>query len=250
MTATKRPCSVTGCNKPRRALSFCPTHYKQWHDGRPLAPIAKPTVQPHACQRHKPGTASCYSKCGDRCAACRKARERERKQVAHGLRHRVDATGTRRRLQALAALGIPDSTIAERLGCGRDHIKDLRRWPTTVRKATADAVARTYDALSMVRIEHTAEARKRRTVARNRGWVPPLSWDEGAGPHGIDNPDATPVVATGRRDVIGEIRHLASQGAGIQELMAQLGVTRSAIDKACRRAGDPELWQKITREAA
>lgn len=162
----------------------------------------------------------------------------------------LDTAGTSRRLQALAAIGWDSGMLGRRAGVNPRRIEDIRsNKRPRVHASVAEWVAKLYDDLSMTPAIGWRADRARRTAAA-RGWVPPLAWDDGTGPHGIDNPAATPVVATGRRDVIGEIRHLANQGAGIQELMAQLGVTRSAIDKACRRAGDPELWQKITREAA
>lgn len=34
-------CSLDYCDKPSHARGWCSTHYRQWHQGRPLAPVVK-----------------------------------------------------------------------------------------------------------------------------------------------------------------------------------------------------------------
>lgn len=212
-------------------------------------------VVSHECTKHRPGSDCCYIWDRCRCPECTSAHSRgnemARLRKLRGQSNLIAAAGTQRRIRALCVTGWSYRAIAEQAGLCKSVVSRLAREDLrTVNVATAKFVREIYDEMWRGPQILDRPAARARGDALRKGWVPPLSWDDGAGPHGIDNPDATPVVATGRRDMIGEIRHLASQGAGIQELMAQLGVTRSAIDKACRRAGDPELWQKITREAA
>lgn len=162
----------------------------------------------------------------------------------------LDTAGTSRRLQALAAIGWDSGMLGRRAGVNPRRIEDLRsNSRPRVHASVAEWVAKLYDDLSMTPAIGWRADRARRTAAA-RGWVPPLSWDDGTGPHGIDNPAATPVVATGRRVALDNIVDLVDQGAGLRELMAHLDVGRDAIYRACKRAGRDDLWQRIARMEA
>jgi hypothetical protein len=105
---------------------------------------------------------------------------------------RVDATGTRRRLQALMALGWSRTRLAEELGGHRDVVSRymIRDQVTT---ATVRAVRALYDRLwdttppEEDQWDVSAAVAARRTAARN-GWVPPMAWDDDT----IDDPAAEP----------------------------------------------------------
>jgi hypothetical protein len=103
----------------------------------------------------------------------------------------IDATGTRRRLQALVAAGWPQNHLADRLGIappnfhttiGAEHI--LAR--------TARAVAELYNQLAQADPGHhgvnAGSCLKARNHAAKRGWPPPGCWD----PDTINAPDAVP----------------------------------------------------------
>lgn len=105
---------------------------------------------------------------------------------------RVSASGTRRRLQALAAVGWSSTELAKLLG------KDPRvvartQYAETVTGRTARTVRDLYERLwDQAPPESTAtekmSASRARTRAQRRGWVPPLAWDDET----IDDPAARP----------------------------------------------------------
>lgn len=112
---------------------------------------------------------------------------------------RIDRTGTVRRIQALVALGWSQSKIADRLGIRRANVTPLAHGRRDVTVATAKAVHRLYDELSMTLPPNTEyrdriAASRARNYARAHGWLPPLAWDDSL----IDDPTHKPVA---ERDV-------------------------------------------------
>lgn len=113
---------------------------------------------------------------------------REHKAWLMGQRGRlVDATGTRRRIQALLRLGWTLGEIAE--ACGRPS---GRNWTHAVMSAsnrvhidTHRRIAAAYDAMSMTIPEGKYRSRNRAT-AEAKGYLPPLAWNR------IDDPDEMP----------------------------------------------------------
>lgn len=101
----------------------------------------------------------------------------------------VCAVGTRRRLQALVAIGYDQSVLSRRLGMMEYNVSMLiigRRDQTT--PATVAAVKALFKEL-----EPTHGGSKRAlNRAQLNGWVPPMAWDEDA----IDDPTAQPFIAT------------------------------------------------------
>lgn len=96
----------------------------------------------------------------------------------------IDATGTRRRLQALAAIGLPQAQLARLIGWSPGNFSDLihGRQQYTV-KANADLVARIYDQHwqgppQATTPRETASIERARRVASSHGWAPPMSWDD------------------------------------------------------------------------
>ena len=153
--------------------------------------------------------------------------------TARAPRSQIPATGTRRRLQALVAIGWPVSWLAAELG---REPNNLRRTLTShsVTVATAQQVAALYDRTwnipptPQTRADRAAVAAARQTAARNH-WLPPLAWDD------IDtDPDPKPTEGTSDTtpDVLDEIaieRALAGDGIGLAQL------TRAEQDEAVRR---------------
>ena len=95
---------------------------------------------------------------------------------------RVDATGTRRRLQALATLGWSVTSLAARSELA---VRTLRRalTSTTVTAQTARAVGRLYDQLRAELARHRtpgeqAAAARTKATAQRAGWRGPLAWDD------------------------------------------------------------------------
>jgi transcriptional regulator with XRE-family HTH domain len=104
----------------------------------------------------------------------------------------VDATGTRRRIQALVAMGWSQSKIAARLGVAPTNLGTTMSGKQ-VHAATARAVRALYDELwNQPPPEDTHHdkiaASRARNLARSRGWAPPLAWDDET----IDDPRARP----------------------------------------------------------
>lgn len=116
------------------------------------------------------------------CDACKRAAaryEQERQlDLMHGKPRQIDATGTRRRIQALARLGWPSDAI----GLPRQQVWHLTQQKYVLR-ATAEAVAEVYERLSM----SLGPSVVTRIRAERKGWPPPLAWndiDNDAEPHG------------------------------------------------------------------
>ncbi|MDQ3383539.1 MAG: zonular occludens toxin domain-containing protein [Actinomycetota bacterium] len=95
---------------------------------------------------------------------------------------RVPAVGTRRRLQALAAVGWSLPVLALRVG---RTPRNLRRTLTspTVTVGTARSITVLYDELRHLTPprrtpQERAGAEQARTYARQHGWLPPRAWDD------------------------------------------------------------------------
>lgn len=131
---------------------------------------------------HRDGEAAC-----DACkrgAAANQARYDLARLRGHALT--VDSTGTRRRIQALHAIGWTWAALAPELGITRSGVGLLagNRNPTSY-ASTAQRVAEVYERLCMVAPVGSG-AKRARTNAARQGWLPPLAWDD------IDNPDEKP----------------------------------------------------------
>lgn len=112
----------------------------------------------------------------------------------------VDATGTRRRLQALMWLGWSGAELLRRLGGNDGYMWRLLTFDRVTAGMRA-RVAALYDQLwdtppTPRNGLHRAAIEKTRRRARELGWVGPLAWDDDA----IDDPDATPVVDVPLKD--------------------------------------------------
>lgn len=101
----------------------------------------------------------------------------------------VDATGSRRRIQALIALGWPWSTLSAALGLSWS-LRQLAGIGQVSRELQL-RITQLYDRLSMTVPETyvpSGKAAQARACARRRHWAPPLAWDDEA----IDDPCAVP----------------------------------------------------------
>lgn len=103
---------------------------------------------------------------------------------------RVDGTGTRRRLQALVAIGWPQLRLAQRLGIDKALLFQQING-VDVEAATARAVRTLYNemwnadpASHGVQARYIAQAQR---IAAGKGWPPPAAWDD----DWIDSPAAT-----------------------------------------------------------
>lgn len=101
----------------------------------------------------------------------------------------VPAVGTRRRTQALMALGHSQADIAKQLGTSHQAVHKIRTGTSDkIFAATADGIARVYEQMSMTLSTSSHAARVRNRAARE-GWLPPLAWNN------IDDPTERPTAA-------------------------------------------------------
>jgi hypothetical protein len=181
----------------------------------------------------------------DTCPKCRArtnaARNYRLKAYGRWTPYVVDATGTRRRIQALLALGWTLTDLGRRLGVTNRAIGHYscgaRR---EVLAGTARDVATLYDQLSM-QPGPSAITRRR---ARQAGWHRPLCWDDDL----IDDPTFQPVgccsETPGRPPNVlpGDPADLARLAAAVNEHGARAagwryGASPSSVLKALTRAG-------------
>ena len=146
---------------------------------------------------------------------------------------RLDATGTRRRLQALATLGWSVTSLAAR---SELPVRTLRRalTSTTVTAETARAVGRLYEQLRAAPAAHRtpgerAAAVRTKAAAQRAGWRGPLAWDDVDGdPDDGDEPAAlqTPGGLAARVDVVAVERAMRGERLPLTALERRDAVTR------------------------
>jgi transcriptional regulator with XRE-family HTH domain len=151
---------------------------------------------------------------------------------------KVDSCGTRRRLQALVAIGYSQSRLAQRLGMSPTNFTRTMHHNSEVLKQTADAAVSLYNELSMTPAVGT-DQRSRISVTRARRyaehmmWLPPLAWDD----ESIDDPFSQPAEMgePDRRDLLDDFDWLVDSGESEHHAAAQLGVTLPSIERARAR---------------
>ena len=147
----------------------------------------------------------------------------------------VDGTGTRRRIQALMAIGWSMGRLAPYLGMDATNVGRMVRGPR-VRASKALMVREVYDRLWDVpppeqdwREKISVSATRRR--ARERGWAPPLAWDDDT----IDDPDAEPIgvgyrpLSKGKLPEPADVLHLVQGGVSVEMIAARYGVSVHAV---------------------
>lgn len=101
----------------------------------------------------------------------------------------VNATGARRRLQALGVLGWDQCTLAARIGW---DVRNLNLIVSGRRQQivhdTNERIHRLYEDLSATPAPAGYAASRAKSSARRHSWAPPLAWDDDA----IDDPNAQP----------------------------------------------------------
>lgn len=141
----------------------------------------------------------------------------------------IDATGTRRRLQALVSMGWTLTALGPRLGFHPRQLTGLL-YGDRVLASTARRVADGYRVVQTLDpVAHGVPQRSAtlsRNLAARQGWHGPLAWDD------IDNPAAepealepyAPPAANGRDSMrIPEIRHLLGLGESPASIARQMG---------------------------
>ena len=87
----------------------------------------------------------------------------------------VDATGARRRIQSLGAIGWSQTAIADRIGWTVSNLNGITLGMTTqIRRSTHDLIAAVYAQLSHVE----GPSNRSRNHAAVQGWPKPAAWDD------------------------------------------------------------------------
>lgn len=153
----------------------------------------------------------------------------------------IDATGTKRRIQALVCLGHSVSSLAERLGWQPSNFHRLVHEATQVEVRTARAVAELYDKLSMTPAagghwQRKGAVTRAKNYAASFGWLPPLAWDDET----IDDPFAQPEIHV-------DVSRLSAE---VDEVAVQRFIERDLPLRALTLADRTELvrrWHELGR---
>lgn len=174
----------------------------------------------------------------------------------------VDGIGTRRRLQALVAIGWTQSSLATQLGMSPSNFGRLIAGEAPVIHATTTAVRALYDRTwSTPPVADNATQRgvanRSRRYAAKRGWLPPLAWDDDL----IDDPDAVSDITALRptkqsrqrttEQLLEDALDLVDAGESWAMVARRLDISLEGIIAAHRRAGipvRPELRAAIEAE--
>jgi hypothetical protein len=161
----------------------------------------------------------------------------------------VPATGTRRRIQALMAVGWHQGAIAREAGlapCVIGRILDhAPRCFAQTRAKVADAYDRLWDQTPPPTRSHL-DSRARNTAARN-GWPAPMAWDDDT----IDNPDAQPQKLRDRRRAPDELAAEVARLVGTDtrdSIARRLGYrNRHSLARVLHDAGQRDLARRFER---
>jgi DNA invertase Pin-like site-specific DNA recombinase len=153
----------------------------------------------------------------------------------------VDGTGTRRRLQALIAMGWTCRALAPHLGI---HARQVERlvWSERILASTAAQVAERYRTLQIWHPGNHGVPSRSQNLARNlaarEGWHGPLAWDD------IDDPNCQPETG-GKTDTVrrpkavvdpARVARLTAIGKTAEQIAAELGCHKRSVTRARRRA--------------
>lgn len=142
----------------------------------------------------------------------------------------VDATGTRRRIQAMCAFGYTFAEQGRALGITRAAVSLISGGQAHVHQATAAAVAVLY----RDRSKHPGPSAAARSRAEREGWPGPLAWgadiDDPAVRPDLDDgepvPDGAPLD---RMEQLERAEVMTTRGATAKQIAAELGVTSRTV---------------------
>lgn len=131
------------------------------------------------------GTVAGYNRIPCRQPCCKLALARYRKRLEYdlllGKPRRIPMAGSRRRVEALAAIGWPKAIIARACGWHETNLVRLTQ-QAMITTRMADRIAAVYDDLHMT----PGPSRRAKIRAARKGYLPPLAWDD------IDDPNEQP----------------------------------------------------------
>ncbi len=173
-----------------------------------------------ACNAKTHGTYSSYRQ-GCVCLEAREDNRIYRKRIREN-RHTprlIDATGTRRRIQALLVMGWSRVDLAKQMGI-TDRAISYMLSSGSVLVRTARKVDEVFKALNMT----PGPSQLTRTLSIRRGWVSGLAWDD------IDDPNARPAGAV--------------RGSGFDEVLVERAVNGERGDERLGRADAQEAIRR------
>lgn len=139
----------------------------------------------------------------------------------------VDATGTRRRIQGLVALGWPQSMIAAELGTKQNAVSAMTR-RDYVTSASAISVRKLFAQWSMT----LGPSEISRTRAKAVGWLPPLAWDD------IDDPNEIPDLGRdGYASFMDRYTELVEMGLSHTQIAPRMGIRYESLARGLARHG-------------
>lgn len=150
---------------------------------------------------------------------------------------RVDATGSKRRIQALVAAGWPLLHIGRQLGMNPQRPEQILR-QNRIYATTRDRVDSGYPRLAGLVPENHAAPKDKASLSRARGktnrWPTPDYWASRMDV--IDDPHFQPLYGITKRQIVAQDAHwLMTEGRLNRETAAaRLGVSKSYIDHAFR----------------
>ena len=150
----------------------------------------------------------------------------------------VDATGSRRRLQALAVNGWPTRNLAAQLGHNHPTtVQDIAAGKTpTIRLRTMEAIRDLYEQLW----DQSGPSQRTASIAKAKGWLPALAWDDDLidrPEHRADDVRRRGVSGGGSGITLEDIEDARAQGYGTAEQIGwRLGVSRDAVQQILSRA--------------
>lgn len=167
----------------------------------------------------------------------------------------VDATGTRRRLQALVAVGWPQISLARLSGLDKITINDqVNHTVTTAYGSTARTARDLYDQLwNVAPADHGIAARwigEARALAATNGWAPPGAWDDDY----IDSPAAVPDLGehVDRYTAIAEDGRwlMTEHGCTAGQAAHRLGITQDHLYRAFSQRPEQQAGHRTTPHGA
>jgi hypothetical protein len=151
---------------------------------------------------------------------------------------RVDPTGTRRRIQALSAIGWPLRELGPHIGIKPDNVRRILVRGQKVYGTTAQATIDAYDQLRRSRprrhgVSDIGVARALRNAKQHK-WAPPKYWDQHPGC--IDDPHFEPMYRVTKREIVAQDANwiMTTVGLNKADTADRLGVDKSYVDHAFR----------------
>jgi hypothetical protein len=153
----------------------------------------------------------------------------------------VPATGTMRRLRALMALGHGPQDLAGQVGVTVMCLRGLLEGHCVVIHVDiARRAAAVFDTEQMTCGDNDAARRE----ALDRGWDPPLAWDE----HSIDNPAAEPDHSRPLARFDQRYLEFHDMGLSNDQIAARMNITMDSLARQLLRYGMSERYGTRTRE--